>query len=321
MGKRNVLLSILLFSSIISINLYASDKDIKVVLVLWRGITEAEEGFKDKLIELGYNTNYTIVNAEQDKIKLANSLRNRIKPKLNEYDYIYSFGTTSTEVTQKILNGKLPHIFNIVADPVKAGIAQSMDSAGQNLSGVSHKISMKLQLDTALNIIDFKNLGFIYNAREKNSYMLLDELKEVAKINNFNIVPFRVVPEGNILNKKLIEIANKSKSIDAVYLSLDSFLLTNAEQICNELTKSGIPSIGSIKGYLTAGALTGLVPDYYELGGVAATILDRCEHGEKLENIPIETEQNPQFMINKSSQTIFNITIPPDISNKTIYVD
>ncbi|MFQ5936416.1 MAG: hypothetical protein ACE5LB_08420, partial [Acidiferrobacterales bacterium] len=48
----------------------AGGKELNIAMVLWRGETEAELGFKEGLQELGYSVRYTILNAGQDRAAL-----------------------------------------------------------------------------------------------------------------------------------------------------------------------------------------------------------------------------------------------------------
>ena len=68
-------------------------KPLHLAMILSCGETEAEQGFKDRLQELGYTVYYTVLNAEQDHKKLGVLLHELI-PKLESFDYIYTFGTT-----------------------------------------------------------------------------------------------------------------------------------------------------------------------------------------------------------------------------------
>ena len=79
------LVILLVFSS----SLLASAKSLKVAMILWRGETRAESGFKDGLKELGYSAEYIIKNADQD-IKKLGVLLSELKPKFDEFDYIYT---------------------------------------------------------------------------------------------------------------------------------------------------------------------------------------------------------------------------------------
>jgi len=135
-------------------SLLAGDKNLKIAMILWRGETQAENGFKEGLKELGYSSEYVIINADQD-IKKLGVLLNNLKPRFNDFDYIYTFGTTVSRRTRVIVNDRVPQIFNVVTDPVGAGIVMGMDSSGGNISGMSDAIPISVQIKNALEVIKF----------------------------------------------------------------------------------------------------------------------------------------------------------------------
>ena len=101
----------------------AADKELKIAIVLWRGETESERGFKEELKELGYSVEYTALNAEQNRTKLGHILREELQPRLKEFDYIYTWGTTVTKAAKQIVDNQVPQIFAMVFDPIRAGDA------------------------------------------------------------------------------------------------------------------------------------------------------------------------------------------------------
>ena len=105
----------------------AGAKSLRIAMVLWRGETDAEKAFKDELKELGYSAQYVVMNAGQDRAELGRLLREDLKSKLETFDYVYTYGTTVTLATKTIVQDKVPMIFDIVADPVGAGIVKSAD--------------------------------------------------------------------------------------------------------------------------------------------------------------------------------------------------
>lgn len=58
----------------------AAEKQLKVAMILWRGETDAEKGFRDGLKELGYSVRYTTVDGKQNKAKLGQILREQLQP-------------------------------------------------------------------------------------------------------------------------------------------------------------------------------------------------------------------------------------------------
>jgi len=289
-------------------------------MILWRGETQAESGFKDGLKELGYSVEYTIMNAGQD-IKKLGSLLNKLKPKFDEFDYIYTFGTTVSRRTRLIINDRVPQIFNVVTDPVRAGIVQSMELSGGNIGGVSNAIPISVQIKSALEVIKFNKLGIFFNPREKNSLIVRKELYNIAKDFDFEVIDLRSPPVQKMLQENLQKVIDKSILVDAVYLPSDSFLVSNAELIGSQLRAAKVKSIGEIKSFIENGALMGIVFDYYQLGRTVARIVDRHQKGEKLQNIPIAKVEEPYLLINKTTSDILNINIPEAILEKATMIE
>lgn len=198
---------------------------------------------------------------------------------------------------------------------------QSLEASGGNISGVSSGIPLSLQIETALKVIPFKSLGLFFNPREKNSEIQREELYELAKSLHFAVIDFRSPPVQNMLQENLQKLIDQSLVVDVVYLPLDSFLVSNAELIGPQLRVAKIKSIGSIKDYIEHGVLMGLVPDYYALGKVAATIVDRHRKGEPLSHIPVQRVKEPLLMINITTAKLLNVTIPENLLKKAILVE
>jgi len=311
-----ILVTLLVFSN----SLLAGEKSLKIAMILWRGETRAESGFKDGLKELGYSVEYIIINAGQD-IKKLGLLLSKIKPKFDEFDYIYTFGTTVSRRTRVIVNDRVPQIFNVVTDPVGAGIVQGMDSSGGNISGMSDAIPISVQIKSALEVIKFNKLGIFFNPREKNSMIIRKELYNIAKDFDFEVIDLRSPPVQKMLQENLQKVIDKSILVDAVYLPSDSFLVSNAELIGSKLRAAKVKSIGAIKSFIENGALMGVVFDNYQLGRTVARIVDRHQKGEKLQNIPIAKVEKPYLVINKTTSNILNIKIPEAVFKKATIVE
>jgi len=184
----------LIISLTLSNSASAVGKPLRIAMLLWRGETKAERGFKDGLKELGYSVEYTIMSAGQDREELRRILRNDIAPKLNDLDYIYTFGTTISKMTKISIHDRVPQLFNIVTAPVESGIVQSMQKTGGNISGVTHRIPVSVQIAGAFKIIQFKRLGLLFNPREENTMIQRQEVYDVAKKFHFEVVDLRPLP-------------------------------------------------------------------------------------------------------------------------------
>ena len=299
----------------------AEQTPLKITMVLWRGETNAEQGFKDGLTALGYQVNYQVLNARQDRSKLAKQLRSRLQQLRTDSDYVYSFGTTASQMVKQILNNSTPHIFNIVTDPVGADIVESWQHPGGNLTGTSNRLPLELQLDFALKFKRIHRIGFFFNPRERNSELTFTSFQQLASNRGMEVIELRCPPNTGRLEHYLEQLSDNSLQLDAVYLPLDSYLLTHAESIGKALSKGKVFSIGAQKDYIRHGVSIGIVPDYYHLGRVAAGYIHRHKTGESLAEIPIYQVKNPQLLINETTRRQLGLDIPTDLLSNTIYLD
>lgn len=298
----------------------AAGQELSIAMLLWRGETAAEAGFKEGLEELGYQTSFEIFDSAQDLSKLGAILRS-INNNLESYDYIYTFGTTVSRRARVVIGGQIPQIFNIVTDPVAAGIVERLDSPGSSISGGTDKIGLDQQLDEVNQWLTFKKLGLFFNPREKNSLIIRDELHRHGRERGFEVIDFRSPPVDQMLSKHL-EALNKNPGIvDAVYLAPDSYLSSEAPLIGTRLRQAKIMSISQIRSLIEHGVLMGVAGDYYDLGKSVATIVDRHQKGTPLENIPVERFSNFKLLINQATADLLGLSLDTSSSDNVELVE
>ena len=295
---------------------WAKKSDVRIAMLLWRGETEAERGFRDGLKKLGYAAKIDVFNAGQKKSRVGEILRQQLK--IKKYDVVYTFGTTVSMQAKSYLNGRVPHVFNIVADPVGAGLVESLDASGGNLSGIKSGVPLRLQIQNAHQLLKFKRLGYIFNSREKNSNLSLDILEGLSREFGFEVVKFRSPPVLERLSKNLHKIVNGTVQIDAMYVPSDSYIVSNAKTIAATLRIAEIPGVGAIKKYISEGMLMGSVADYYELGQLAASIVDQHRKGVRLKDIPIKTPASPKLLVNAATMSSLELNLPKRYLKKAV---
>ena len=275
----------------------------------------AEKGFRDGLQALGYKTEFSTFDAAQDIANLGNAL-NYITSQADAFDYVYTFGTTVSRRTQIVLDNRIPQLFNVVTDPVGAGIVASKGERRGNISGASDAVPVSKLLEMAIELFGFQKLGVFFNPREKNSMLIRKEIYTSAKVHGFEVVDFRSPPVAQLLQQNLRKLTENPTMVDAIYLPADSFLVSNATLIGSHLQSSKILSFGSVKNYIEAGVLMGLVVDYYDLGKAVAAIVDRNQQGEELQQIPV-IQAEFSLMINQTTSDLLGIKTPKFESMKT----
>jgi ABC-type uncharacterized transport system substrate-binding protein len=316
-----VLMGVALLLAVWGADAFAAAKNLRIAMVLWRGETDAEKGFREGLKALGYTAQYVVMNANQDRAELGRVLREELKPRLESFDYVYVFGTTATLATKSIVQDKVPVVFNIVADPVGAGIVKSLEVSGANIAGVTNEISLALQLQTAAQIVPIRRLGLFFNPREKNSMLIRDKLLELAGPLKIEVIDLKSPPAQDTLQDNLHKLRDRSIIVDAVYLPADSFMVSNAKLIGTELRAAKIRSIAALESYVEGGALLGVVPEYLELGRAAASIVHRHQGGQRLHDMSVEGDRTPVLKINATTTRALSVPIPDAIRKRAIFVE
>ncbi len=151
--------------------------------------------------------------------------------------------------------------------------------------------------------------------------MVREQLQALAASRNLEIVDLRSPPALDSLKDNLQKLKDKSIVVDAVYLPPDSFLTSNSKLIGPELKAAKIRSIAAVNMFIDDGALMGFVPDYHKLGKAAAGIIDRHQKGERLQNIPVATDKEPQLLINRATARLLGVTIPEGLLAKATFVE
>ena len=290
----------------------AAAEDVRVLMLLWRGETASEQGFKESLAKMGYNAQYTVLDAQQDKNKLAEILRKDVEPNLSNYDCIYAFGTTVCKMAKNVVNNKVPIVFTAVTAPVEGELVKDMDAPGDNVSGATNKIPVSMHIENAKKFMNFKKLAILFNPREKNAVALSDEVKQAAGKYGFEVVQLNCAPEGDQLEQNLQKLASGEIAVDAVFLPTDSYLISNAKHIAEKLNAAKLPTIAAQEEYVKNGAFLGSVADYHELGSMAAEIVDQNRKGKAMSGIPVQKPKTMKLVVNKKTVEALGMTLPED---------
>ena len=282
-------------------------KDLRVLMLLWRGETASENGFKQALGNMGYSVQYTVFDAQQDKNKLAEILRKDVEPNLGNYDYIYTFGTTVCKMAKNVVNDRVPIIFTAVTAPVFGELVKDMEIPGDNVSGATNKIPVSVQIENAAKLVRFKKLAVLFNPREKNAVALSDEVKQAGSKYGLEVVELNCAPEGDQLEQTLQKLSEKQIQVDGVFLPTDSYLISKAKLVVEKLNEAKIPTIAAQEEYLKNGALLGSVADYHELGSLAAEIIDQNQKGKAVSAIPVQKPKTMKLVVNKKTSVLLGM--------------
>jgi putative ABC transport system substrate-binding protein len=263
----------------------------KVMIATWRGCEEACQGFQDYLSEHGIDAEFILRDAGKKKETLPGFLA---EARAEGVDLILTWGTSVTrgiagtlaELDNPAFNHDIPEVFTIVADPVGAGIVESLDHTGRpNVTGTYNRVPEAVNIETIRAYLpDFKRLGLLYNIDEENSVLKHDEVAALAGPMEFELIALGL-PLGDDGKPRVEDIAPriaelKAAGIDFLYLGSSSFLRNNPEAVTGAAFEIGIPVLSPYERLVRESqALISVAARYYEVGRLAGTQAEKILAG------------------------------------------
>ncbi len=287
---------------------------INLLMVLWRGETAAEQGFVQRLAELPVDVTITQIDAGQDRNHLSQQLR-AIAPKLDQFDYLYSFGTTASRMSQTINQGRIPQIFSMVSDPQGAGLAPNPSLPAKRLTGSTDAISAALRVKLAQQLFPIRRIAILLNARETNTMAQLGELERLCADEGIDLQVLRVAPGTHTLDLLLQRLANEEIDADTLYLPSDSYIISQSASIMAALANTPYRVIGATRAFVKDGALLAIAPNYRMMGAQLADRLLAIEQGAAIHQLPLIDVDRPLILYNEATRKRLGIRIPTALNN------
>lgn len=279
----------------------------RVLVVAWRGMTPAEVGFIDYLERSGLDVGIDVIDVARDRDQVPAVLE-RIDR--DDVDLVYTFGTSLTLALAGSHDApvleSVPIVFNIVADPVGAGVVRDLMSSGRNVTGASHLVPLDVQYRALQSVGPFARIGVPFNQAEANSGLAVQALRDLAAQEGHVLIEAPIDMEEAASVEARIDAAMSqllAAEVGLIYLPSDSLLIANAEQVVSMAQSAGIPVFSATEAPIRqAGALFGLVSNYYTVGQLAGfKAWQILAENKSPASIPVETLSRFSFLINGSS--------------------
>lgn len=191
----------------------------------------------------------------------------------------------------------IPVVFAAVSDPVGAGLVESMEAPGSNVTGTSDYLDTAavMQLISAADP-DVKNIALLYDIGQDSSTAAIAHAKEYLDANGIAYGEYTgtTVDEVTLAVQALI-----ADGVDAVFTPTDNTIMKSELSIYEMLQETGIPHYTGADSFALNGAFLGYGVDYAALGVETANIAaDIALDGAKPAETAVKTFDNGCATIN-----------------------
>lgn len=265
----------------------------------------AREGFEKAFKDAGIEVTYDIKNAQGDQSTAADIAGAFAA---SDNDLILAIATPTAQAAAQAVKDK-PVLFTAVTDPVDAGLVDSLEKPGANVTGTTDANPVMEQLELITEVVpNVKTVGIIYSPGEANSVVQVAWAKDAAAELGLELVEAPAVTSADVLQ------AAESLKVDAIYVPTDNIVVSALETVLNVGEEKKIPVFGAEGDSVARGAIATYGLNYFDLGYQTGQMAIRVLlEGADPATMPVETLTDPTLYINKAAAERMGVTIPDNI--------
>lgn len=198
---------------------------------------------------------------------------------------------TATEENQ------IPVVFSAVSDPVSAGLVESMDAPGSNVTGTSDALNVEAIIDLMLAANpDMKKLGLLYDQGQDSSKSAIASAEAYCQEKGIEVVEKTGTTNDEIA---LAADALIAAGVDAVFTPTDNTVMTAELAIYEKFVDAKIPHYAGADSFALNGAFCGYGVNYVTLGTATADIVvDILMNGADPAATPVQIMSSGIAMVN-----------------------
>lgn len=237
-------------------------------------MTDSETGFYKALEDNGYvegeNLEVQTLSAQGTQSNL-NTMAEQIA---DDNQLILAMGTAAAQALANVEQEK-PIVFTAVTDPVDAGLVESQEEPGKNMTGSSDYMPVSQQIELLLSLDpEAEAVGVVYDQSEPNSSIQAEEAIQTIEDAGLEAV-ITTVTSTNDVQQNLSSIIN---DIDLLYAPTDNIIAATMSTVRELTVSNGIPSVIGAPAMVEEGGLATYGIDYetigYQAGEIAVEIIE-----------------------------------------------
>ena len=248
------------------------------------------KGFQETLDNSAYGDRieWDINNASGDQSSLQ-SLSEKVA---RDNDILFAIATPAAQTLAAVEQEK-PIFIAAVTDPVEAGLADSIEAPGGNITGTSDMAPIEEQVDLLIrNFPDVETVGLIYNSSEVNSQVQAGVAVELLEEQGLATDVQTVISTNDISQVMNALVGN----VDAMFMVTDNTIDSAITLVGDIAKEAGIPTIGSSDSVVRTNGLATLSNSYEDYGVQTAEMVIRMLD-EDLNPGEMEIELGKDFQI------------------------
>ena len=317
-----VMMALVMILAVAGCSESGSDDTVKIGVIQFMqhaSLDEAYQGFVDGLAEAGYvegenleidfqNASGEVSNCQQICDIFANT----------GIDLALAIATPAAQSAVNVFQETdIPVFFTAVTDAVGAGLVESNEAPGKNVTGTLDMPVISDQIAVIKDVLpEAQKIAILYTSSEANSEIQANEAKAAAEALGMEVL----IQTSSSSNDIPQVIASVVGSVDAIYIPSDNAFASAMATVNQAAVENQIPVFCAVEAMIAEGGIATTAIDYYELGKQTAAMAVRVLNGESASEIAVETQKECALVVNKTFAESVGVEIPAEIVEKAAVV-
>lgn len=275
-----------------------------------QALDAATEGFKAAVEELlgKDNVEFDYKNAQNDSNNCTTIAGKFVADKV---DLIMANATTALQ-TSASATKDIPVVGTSVTDYKTAGVVDSNDAPGRNVTGASDLAPIDQQIDLLIELApNAKTVGIVYCSAEPNSLFQAEKAQVAMEGKGITVKTYTVADSNEIQSV----VTKAVGEIDAMYIPTDNTMADNMELVKNITVPKKLPVFCGEENMCKNGGLATLSISYYDVGYTAGKMaVEILKDGKKPGDMPIQFVPDVVKKYNAEVAEAIGITIPEGLT-------
>jgi ABC-type uncharacterized transport system substrate-binding protein len=207
----------------------------------------------------------------------------------------------------------IPIVFVSTADPIVAGLVDSLARPGGNLTGFTTitPVLTSKRLDLLRETLpNLSRVALLWNPKNPGAAQDWKESQVSAKELGLQLHSMEVSSPDKFEAAFAEAVKANSK---AIAVTLDGLINSNQKRIAELAAKHRIPVIYPRGDFTESGGLMSYGPDQVEPYRRVASMIDKILKGTKPSDIPVEQPKKFEFAVNLKTAKQIGLTVPPNV--------
>lgn len=236
----------------------------------------------------------------------------------SDTDLVFAIATPAAQAAVNVFQETdIPVVFSSVTDAVEAGLVDSNEEPGKNVTGTLDMPVVADQIAVIGDVLpETKKIAILYTSSEANSEIQAEQAQAAAEELGWEVI----VQTSSSSNDIPQVISSVVGSVDAIYIPSDNAFASAMATVNRTAVENQVPVFCGVEAMIQEGGIATAAINYYDLGMQTADMAVRILEGEAASEIPVETQKEFSLVVNKTFAESVGVEIPEEVLEKAVTV-